>query len=119
MKRFFAIVCSVFLLVTAVHAEEVIPDDEAAPLPEAIDSVVDSVSDLVTSARMAAMNSPPYTRTSRLIRPTPRPTKATMTKVKMRGLEVIAPAKEPTHLTASVTREETLPTIVATVVVAS
>ena len=54
MKRFFAIVCSVFLLVTAVHAEEVIPDDEAAPLPEAIDSVVDSVSDLVDSAASQA-----------------------------------------------------------------
>lgn len=50
MKRFLAIVCAVFVLVTAVHAEEVLPDDEAAPLPEAVDSVVDSVSDLVDTA---------------------------------------------------------------------
>lgn len=50
MKRFLAIVCAVFVLVTAVHAEEVLPDDEAAPLPETVDSVVDSVSDLVDSA---------------------------------------------------------------------
>lgn len=49
MKRFFAIFCAVFVLVTAVHAEEVI-EDEATPLPETVDSVVDSVSDLVDSA---------------------------------------------------------------------
>ena len=47
------------------------------------------------------------------MRPTPRPTNATMTNIKIRGLEVIAPTKEPTHLTASVTREETLERIVA------
>nr|DAU35613.1 MAG TPA: hypothetical protein [Inoviridae sp.] len=50
MKRFLAIVCSVFVLVTAVHAEEVIPDVETPPLPQAVDSVVDSVSDLVDKA---------------------------------------------------------------------
>ena len=50
MKRFLAIVCAVFVLVTAVHAKEVISDDSAPALPEAVDSVVDSVSDLVDSA---------------------------------------------------------------------
>lgn len=50
MKRFLAIFCAVFVLVTAVHAEEVLPDDEVSPLPETVDSVVDSVSDLVNSA---------------------------------------------------------------------
>lgn len=50
MKRFLAIVCAVFVLVTAVHAEEVIDDVEAPTLPETVDSVVDSVSDLVDSA---------------------------------------------------------------------
>lgn len=49
MKRFLAIFCSVFVLVTAVHAEEVIAND-APPLPEAVDSVVSSVSDLVNSS---------------------------------------------------------------------
>lgn len=50
MKRFLAILFSVFVLVTAVHAEEVIPDGEAPSLPETVDTVVDSVSDLVDSA---------------------------------------------------------------------
>ena len=50
MKRILALVCAVFVLVTAVHAEEVIPDFEAPALPETVDSVVDSVSDLVNSA---------------------------------------------------------------------
>lgn len=50
MKRFFAVVCAVFVLVTAVHAEEVLSDDEVSPIPQAVDSVVDSVSDLVDSA---------------------------------------------------------------------
>ena len=50
MKRFFAIFCAVFVLVTAVHAEEVIPDDEASALPETVDSLARSVSDLVDSA---------------------------------------------------------------------
>lgn len=54
MKRFLAIFCAVFVLVTAVHAEEVISDGEAAPLPETVDSVVDSVSDLVDSATSEA-----------------------------------------------------------------
>lgn len=54
MKRFLAIVCAVFVLVTAVHAEEVLPDVEAAPLPESVDSVIDSVSDLVDSATSEA-----------------------------------------------------------------
>lgn len=49
MKRFLAIVCAVFVLVTAVHAEEVF-EDEAPALPETVDSVVDSVSDLVDLA---------------------------------------------------------------------
>lgn len=53
MKRFLAIVCAVFVLVTAVHAEEVIPDEVPA-LPETVDSVVDSVSDLVDSSFAAA-----------------------------------------------------------------
>lgn len=50
MRRFLAIVCAVFVLVTAVHAEEVIPNVEASALPERVDSVVDSVSDLVDAA---------------------------------------------------------------------
>lgn len=50
MKRFLAIVCVVFVLVTTVHAEEVLQDDEVSTLPETVDSVVDSVSDLVNSA---------------------------------------------------------------------
>ena len=48
MKRFLAIVCAVFVLVTAVHAEEVI-EDEVPALSDAVDSVVSSVSDLVNS----------------------------------------------------------------------
>lgn len=54
MRRFFAIFCAVFVLVTAVHAEEVLPSDEVAPLPETVDSIVDSVSDLVDSSSAAA-----------------------------------------------------------------
>ena len=54
MKRFLAIFCAVFVLVTAVHAEEVVPDDTASPLPETVDSVVDSVSDLVDTATSQA-----------------------------------------------------------------
>ena len=54
MKRFLAVVFAVFILVTAVHAEEVISDGESSPLPEAVDSVVDSVSDLVNSATSEA-----------------------------------------------------------------
>ena len=50
MRRFLAVVCAVFVLVTAVHAEEVIDDVESPALPETVDSVVDSVSDLVDSA---------------------------------------------------------------------
>lgn len=50
MKRFLAIFCAVFVLVTAVHAEEVIDDVETPALPETVDSVVDSVSDLVYTA---------------------------------------------------------------------
>lgn len=53
MKRFLAIFFAVFVLVTAVHAEEVISDVEALALPETVDSVVDSVSDLVDSATSA------------------------------------------------------------------
>lgn len=54
MKRFLAIVCAVFVLVTAVHAEEVISDDSISPLPEAVDSVIDSVSDLANLATSEA-----------------------------------------------------------------
>lgn len=50
MRRFLVILCAVFVLVTAVHAEEVISDVETPAFPEAVDSVVDSVSDLVDSA---------------------------------------------------------------------
>lgn len=50
MRRFLAILCSVFVLVTAVYAEEVLPADEFSPLPETVDSIVDSVSDLVDTA---------------------------------------------------------------------
>ena len=50
MRRFLAVVCAVFILVTVVHAEEVIDGVETPALPETVDSVVDSVSDLVDSA---------------------------------------------------------------------
>lgn len=53
MRRFLAIFFAVFVLVTAVHAEEVILD-EAPPLPETVDSVVSAVSDLVDSSSAAA-----------------------------------------------------------------
>lgn len=53
MKRFLVVLCSVFFLVTAVHAEEVFPHDEASPLPETVDSVVSAVSDLVNSSTSA------------------------------------------------------------------
>lgn len=53
MRRFFAIFFAVFVLVTAVHAEEVI-SDEAPALPETVDSVVSAVSDLVDSSSAAA-----------------------------------------------------------------
>lgn len=69
----------------------------------------------VTATRISAMEAPPYTRTSLLMRPIPRPTKATITKVRIKGLEVMAPTKEPTHFTASVTRVVTLDTMVETV----
>ena len=54
MKRFLAIVCAVFVLVTAVHAEGVISDDATPSIPETVDSIVDSVSDLVNSATSEA-----------------------------------------------------------------
>lgn len=53
MRRFLAIFFAVFVLVTAVHAEEVI-SDEASALPETVDSVVSAVSDLVDSSSAAA-----------------------------------------------------------------
>lgn len=53
MRRFLAIFFAVFVLVTAVHAEEVI-SDEAPALPESVDSVVSAVSDLVDSSSAAA-----------------------------------------------------------------
>ena len=37
------------------------------------------------------------------MRPTPRPTKETITKASIRGLEVIAPTKEPIQVTDEVT----------------
>lgn len=49
MRRFLAIFFAVFLLVTAVHAEEVI-EDEATALPETVDAVVSAVSDLADQA---------------------------------------------------------------------
>lgn len=52
MRRFFAIFFAVFVLVTAVHAEEVI-SDEAPALPDTVDSVVSAVSDLVDSSSAA------------------------------------------------------------------
>lgn len=54
MKRFLAIFCAVFVLVTAVHAQEVISDGEASPLPETVDSVVSAVSDLVNTSSSGA-----------------------------------------------------------------
>ena len=80
-----------------------------------------SVTKAVTLERIVAIviNHPPYTRTKRWIRPTPSPTKATITKISKRGLEVMAPAKEPTHLIASVTKAETLERIVAIATVVS
>lgn len=53
MRRFLAVVCAVFVLVTAVHAEEVISNEEPPALPEVVDSVVDSVSNLVDTATSA------------------------------------------------------------------
>lgn len=53
MKRFLSVLCSVFVLVTAVHAQEVFPYDEASPLPETVDSVFSAVSDLVDSSSAA------------------------------------------------------------------
>ena len=50
MKRFLAIVFAVFILVTAVHAEEVLPDYSTSAFPETVDSFVNSVSDLVDTA---------------------------------------------------------------------
>lgn len=52
MRRFLAIFFAVFVLVTAVSAEEVI-SDEAPALPETVDSVVSAVSDLVDSSSAA------------------------------------------------------------------
>lgn len=54
MRVFLPVVCSFFVLVTAVHAEEVISNEEPPALPETVDSVVDSVSDLVISASSEA-----------------------------------------------------------------
>lgn len=50
MRRFLAVVCAVFVLVTAVHAKEVITDAKTSALSDTVDSVVDSVSDLVDTA---------------------------------------------------------------------
>ena len=40
-----------------------------------------------------------------MIRPTPRPTKPTITNMRINGLSVIAPTKEPTQETSPVTIE--------------
>lgn len=53
MHRFLAIFFAVFVLVTAVHAEEVITDGDPA-LSETVDSVVSAVSDLVDTSSSAA-----------------------------------------------------------------
>lgn len=52
MRRCLAVFFAVFVLVTVVHAEEVIPDEVPA-LPDAVDSLVDSVSNLADSASSA------------------------------------------------------------------
>ena len=80
-----------------------------------VTQLIDSVTKAVTlDSRVAIVTeTPPYSRTRRRIRPTPRPTKATTTKARIRGLEVMAPTKEPTHLTDSVTKEVTLDRMVA------
>lgn len=53
MRRFLAVFFAVFVLVTSVCAEEVLPNDEVAPLPETVDSVVSAFSDLVDSSSSA------------------------------------------------------------------
>ena len=53
MRRFLAIFFAVFVLVTGVHAEEVITD-ESSSLSESVDSLVSSVSDLVDTSSSAA-----------------------------------------------------------------
>lgn len=56
-----------------------------------------------------------YSRMSRRIRPTPRPTKATITKSRIKGLLVIAPTKDVIQPTADVTKEVTSPRMEETV----
>ena len=63
MRRFLAVFCAVFVLVTVVHAEGVI-EDEAAPLPETVDSVVSAVSDLVDSSSAAVSTGEPVSEVS-------------------------------------------------------
>ena len=80
-----------------------------------VTQLIASVTKAVTLDSKVAIvtKEPPYSRTRRRIRPTPRPTKATMTKARIRGLEVMAPTKDPTHLIASVTKAVTLDKMVA------
>ncbi|MBD9010440.1 MAG: hypothetical protein EGR16_08940 [Clostridiales bacterium] len=80
-----------------------------------VTQLIASVTKAVTLDSKVAIvtEAPPYRRTKRRIRPTPKPTNATMTNMRIRGLEVMAPTKEPTHLIASVTKEVTLDKIVA------
>ena len=59
----------------------------------------------VTEEIISAMKTPPYRRVRRLIRPTPRPTKPTITNIRIRGLSVMAPTKEPIQETEPATRE--------------
>ena len=82
---------------------------------KAVTQLIASVTKEVTlESRVAIVTgAPPYRRTRRRIRPTPRPTNATITNARIRGLEVMAPTKEPTHLIASVTKAVTLDRMVA------
>ena len=68
----------------------------------------------VTAEIISAIKTPPYSLMRRLIKPTPSPTKATMTKSRIKGLPVIAPTKEPTQDTLAETREPISEMIAAT-----
>lgn len=69
----------------------------------------------VTEEIISAMKTPPYRRIRRLIRPTPRPTKPQITNMRISGLSVIAPTKEPTQVTPAVTILPTSPIMAARV----
>jgi hypothetical protein len=68
----------------------------------------------VTAEIISATKTPPYRWIRRLTRPTPSPTKATMTNSKISGLPVMAPTKEPTQETPAETREPISAMIAAT-----